>query len=871
MDICYNSDNMSKKEAAARLKINKLLEESGWFLFDTDKQRANVDVETRLQPGEKINPHNMGEDFENTKGGFIDYLLLDNNQKPIAVLEAKRESIAPLSAKEQARNYANGMHVRYVILSNGNVHFLWDMKEGNPEPISKLPSLKSFQDKKDYQTNPQALVDENINELYIAHSQMPGFDQSPEFKADGDERKRFLAKNKIKIMRNYQVDAVKAIQSAAEKGKKRYLLEMATGTGKTLTCAAIIKLFLKTGNAQRILFLVDRIELEQQAQTAFQNTIGSDYTVLTYKQHKDDWGKAEVVVSTVQSLQTNDRYREIFSPTDFDLVISDEAHRSIGGNARAVFEYFVGYRVGLTATPKDYLKATDEKKNTEKEFERRQLLDTYTTFGCDSGQPTYRYSLTDGVNDPNGPYLVNPVIVDARTNITTQLLSDDGYAVHKVTEDEDIEVDAVFGVRHFERKFVNEETNEVMVSTFLDNADTDPISGEIGKSIIFAVSQAHAAKVVNILNRQAMERWPGKYQSDFAIQITSSVADAQNFTIRFSENDLLGHTNWLDNYSSSRARVAVTVGMMTTGYDCSDLQNVVFMRPVFGPSDFIQMKGRGTRLHNFTYTDYDNDDNVITRVKEHFKLIDFFAVCEYFDEKYDYEAPLSVPVRISNVTVAEPVPDLDSGTLIDDGANGYNSAIELGESDELKTAKITAIGREGMVIDREMFKKFVDETREDVILQQLDDKDPLAALEYLKNHVLGKPNHYMTLDKIKKHFKLDRRISLGEALDIIMGRTETPKKKAEIISDKFSDFVQVKELAERLSEDADLFHLAYQLFDAYISSDNVRQAIDSGKFGELTQSGQISLSEYTKLHQAGLAQPIVDYIRDYVDTDKLKG
>src|SRR5690606_23937257 len=141
----------------------------------------------------------------------------------------------------------------------------------------------------------------------------------------------------------------------------------------------------------------------------------------------------------------------------------------------------------------------------------------------------------------------------------------------------------------------------------------------------------------------------------FAIQITSRVPDAQNFTVRFSENDLLGHTRWLDNYQSSRARVAVTVGMMTTGYDCSDLQNVVFMRPVFSPSDFIQMKGRGTRLHTFTCIDYTNDEEVIARKKTSFKRIDFFAVCEYFNEKYNYKSALKLPKKITASLVAEPV------------------------------------------------------------------------------------------------------------------------------------------------------------------------------------------------------------------------
>lgn len=863
---------MSKKEASARLKINAMLADSGWRLLDTDNKRANVDVETRLNPGNKIDSSKMGEDFDNAQGGFVDYLLLDDNQKPIAVLEAKRESKSPLDGKEQAREYANRTHVRYVILSNGNVHFFWDMIEGNPEPILKLPTQESLLDNQKYKPNPAILAEERVDEKYIARSQMPDFDQSPLYIQDGDVREKFMRDNKLKIMRKYQVNAVHAIQNAAKTGKKRYLLEMATGTGKTLTCAAIIKLFLKTGNAKRILFLVDRIELERQAQEAFQNTIGHEFTVYTYKDHKDDWGSADILISTVQSLQTNDRYRDIFSPTDFELVISDEAHRSISGNARAVFEYFIGYRVGLTATPKDYLKnLNNEDQSTEKEFERRQLLDTYTTFGCVSGQPTYSYSLLDGVNDPDGPYLVNPIIIDARTNITTQLLSDDGYAVHKVL-DEEVEVDAIFGARDFERKFFNEETNKVLAQTFIDNADVDPISGELGKSLIFAVSQAHAAKMVNILNQLAMEKWPGKYQSDFAIQVTSNVTDAQNFTTQFSNNNLLGHTRWIENYESSRARVAVTVGMMTTGYDCSDLLNVAFMRPVFSPSDFIQMKGRGTRLHTFRYTDYSNDENIITATKNHFKLIDFFAVCEYFDDKYDYTAVLSVPKKIEGVNVTYAPTEHGSGDgTVEDSMGDYGSRFDLGEADGLHHQTTTVVDGLGMVIDREMFHAFVDEVSHDQELIKRDDTDREAAIDYLKNNILEKPSHFMTLDKIRRHFKLDRKVSIGEALDIIMGRIDEPKKKAELISDKFQEAIINKGLVEKLADDSQLFHQAYHLFDAYISSKTVQEAIDSKEYGKLEQTSQISLDDYTMLYHAGISEPLITYVRDYIDTDKLRG
>lgn len=860
---------MSKKEATARLKINEMLADSGWRLLDKDGLRANVDVETRLNPGTKIDPNQIGEDFDNAQGGFVDYLLLDDSQKPIAVLEAKRESKSPLDGKEQAREYANRTHVRYIILSNGNVHYFWDMQTGNPEPILEIPTQKSLLENQEYHTDPTKLAEEIIDENYIALSQMPDFEQSPAFIAGGDSRKKFLDDNKLKIMRKYQVKAVHAIQKAAKDGKKRYLLEMATGTGKTLTCAAIIKLFLKTGNVKRVLFLVDRIELEQQAQGSFKNSIGSDFTVYTYKEHKDDWGVADVVVSTVQSLQTNDRYRELFSPTDFDLVISDEAHRSIGGNARAVFEYFVGYRVGLTATPKDYLKNIDDKSpNSEREFERRQLLDTYVTFGCESGQPTYSYSLLDGVNDPDGPFLVNPIIVDARTDITTQLLSDDGYAVHKVVEEE-TEVDAVFGARHFERKFFNEQTNEVLAQTFIDNADVDPISGEIGKSLIFAVSQPHAGKLVNILNRIAMEQWPGKYQSDFAIQVTSNVTDAQKFTTQFSNNNLLGNTRWLDNYESSRVRVCVTVGMMTTGYDCSDLLNVAFMRPVFSPSDFIQMKGRGTRLHTFKFTDYSNDEEIITKRKNNFKLLDFFAVCEYFNEKYDYRKPLSVPKKIMAADV-ELTTGPDGGDIIGEPEPVYGP-VDINEADTLRTTDITNIDGTGMRIDREMFHEFIEEVRNDEELVRRDNENRESALEYLKTDILDKPDHYMTLDKIRKHFKLDRKVTLGDALDIIMGRTDEPKTKAEIIHDKFTEAVQLKGLTDILANDTDLYSLAYNLFDSYISSNEVQDIIDKGEFGRLDNTNQINLAEYTKLFNVGVTAPLVEYIRDFINIDKLRG
>jgi type I restriction enzyme R subunit len=642
-----NNNFMYNKEAQARIKINKLLEQAGWRFEDSEEGKANIS----LEPG--INLNEAGDDFENIVKGYIDYLLLDKDGRPLVVLEAKKESIEPLSAKEQARNYARNVGARFVILSNGNLHYLWDTKHGNPDTIARFPTQESITQFESYTPNPKELAETPVDENYIISSQMSGYENDPAFQ-DDSARAEFLRANNLKQMRPYQVEAIKAIQSSALEGNTRFLFEMATGTGKTLTSASVIKLFLKSGNARRVLFLVDRIELEDQAYKAFRQYLGKDYTCVIYKEARDTWQRAQIVVSTIQTFMSSDRYKKEFSPTDFELVISDEAHRSIGGNSRAVFEYFVGYKLGLTATPKDYLRGFDgEDADTQREFERRQLLDTYKTFGCESGQPTYRYDLLKGVQDG---FLINPVIVDARTEITTKLLSDEGFAVH-TTADNGETVDEVFTERHYEKRFFNEETNIAMAKAFIENGLFDPLATELGvslfgKGIVFCVSQKHAARITNILNKLAFQKWPELYsESDFAMQVTSQVSDAQQMTINFANNRLGGSVPLPVGYDSSKTRVAVTVGMMTTGYDCQDLLNIALMRPVFSPSDFVQIKGRGTRKHVFSYTDTENNENY-RKNKETFKFFDFFATCEYFEKEFKYDDKIKLPV-IKKVSGAE--------------------------------------------------------------------------------------------------------------------------------------------------------------------------------------------------------------------------
>lgn len=481
-----------QKEAQARIKINKLLEEAGWRLTDSEKGKANVLLENNVKITEQAIDE-LGNDFEKVVNGFTDFLLLDEKSFPLAVLEAKSESKGPLDGKEQARRYAQSLNIRFIILSNGNLHYFWDLDHGNPTVIINFPTLEAFKHSESFIPSFKALAEEKVEKDYIAQTQDPDYKKDPAW-IDESKRSQYILEKGLKFLRPYQLGAIHALQNAAKENKDRYLFEMATGTGKTLISAAVIKLFLKTGNAKRILFLVDRLELEDQAWKSFVKILKNDFRCVIYKENRDDWRKAEIVVSTIQSLSFNNKYKSLFSPTDFDLVVSDESHRSIGGNSRAVFEYFVGYKLGLTATPKDYLKRIDVKKLSQTDpraWEKRQLLDTYKTFGCESGEPTFRYSLLDGVKDN---FLVNPIVVDARSEITTELLSEKGYAV-SVVNDEGVNEEQTFFHKDFEKKFFSDKTNQIFCKTFLENALKDPLSGEVGKSIIFCVSQKHASKL----------------------------------------------------------------------------------------------------------------------------------------------------------------------------------------------------------------------------------------------------------------------------------------------------------------------------------------------------------------------------------------
>lgn len=849
---------MNDKEASARIKINKFLEEAGWRFEDNEDGKANI----QLEAGVKF--ATLGSDFEfaethDKRSGAVDFLLLDVDSRPLVVVEAKREAIDPLSAKEQARNYARTVDARFVILSNGNIHYFWDTKYGVPETLSRFPTQASLTQFEAYIPNPQELASTPVDENYVVATQMPEYAKDPTFQ-DDKTRADFLRRHNLKQLRPYQLQAVKALQEAAKSANKRFLFEMATGTGKTLTSAAVIKLFLKSGNARRVLFLVDRLELEDQTKKAFIQYLGKDFRCVVYKEERDSWRNASVVVSTIQSFMTGDRYKKEFSPTDFELVISDEAHRSIGGNSRVVFEYFVGYKLGLTATPKNYLKGIDiNDGDTQREYERRLLADTYKTFGCEPGKPTFTYDLLKGSSEG---YLIQPTLVDARTDITTELLSKEGYAVHTTTEEGE-EVDEVYKARHFERKFFNDETNIAMSKALLDNGFYDPIAAKLGvplfgKTIVFCVSQKHASRVTNILNRLALEKWPDSYsEADFATQVTSHVSDAQQMTIKFANNALGGKSKHPEGYDTSKTRVTVTVGMMTTGYDCQDILNIALMRPIFSPADFVQIKGRGTRKHRFEYLDYDTNETTVID-KERFKFFDFFATCEYFENEFPYDEKIKLP-KITQITETGVTGATDGqGEFVDEeGKKIFRGPLDLASPDEIATIAETDIGAEGMRIDREGFKQAIQEDilSNSVLSSLWENGDVLEAEEYAKTNIFDKPKHFLNLSGIRKIFGIDRRISVREFLEVAFGDKTGFEMKDELLETEWEKFMAVYPV------DQEHYWPAKNFFKAYITDGDVRDIIKRNQPGDFNFSPSFDFSDYQKLN--GYRELVPQYIHDY--------
>ena len=398
-------------------------------------------------------------------------------------------------------------------------------------------------------------------------------------------------------------------------------------------------------------------------------------------------------------------------------------------------------------------------------------------------------------------------------------------------------------------RFFSDATNQVFCKIFLENALRDPISGEIGKSIVFAVSQNHAARLTQTLNEMANVIFPGKYQSDFAVQVTSQVADAQHFTINFANNNLMGSGNVLPSYRTSKARVCVTVGMMTTGYDCTDILNLGLFRPIFSPTDFVQIKGRGTRLHDFREQLFDSDiaDSVAQPEKTAFKLFDFFANCEYFETEFNYDQVLMLPRPQAHPGEA-PLP-----------VYGYE---HLG-TDILSTMTVETIGYEGMRIDRMLFDRFAGALRKnDTIAKAVEAGNWELVIDYVNREVFDKPADYYTLEKLRKAASVDRRISLREILEKVFDLIPAFKSKDDVLEEEFGKFV-----AGHQPEDVQSIPAIKTYFKAYVTNDLTRHVIDTKQFTDLATNAVFSIADYRAVPEKYRAL-VPEYVKDYVSLNQ---
>lgn len=293
--------------------------------------------------------------------------------------------------------------------------------------------------------------------------------------------------------------------------------------------------------------------------------------------------------------------------------------------------------------------------------------------------------------------------------------------------------------------------------------------------------------------------------------------------------------------------------MMTTGYDCTDILNLGLFRPIFSPTDFIQIKGRGTRRHRFTDQLFDESlkADVSQPEKTAFKLFDFFASCEYFETEFNYDEVIALPSR----SIAKK-PN-NSPPIVVDGTYEHLGA------DIMKSIKEQTIGYEGMKIDRMFFEKFEDAVKENPeIVQAVEAGQWDRVVDYVNRELFDKPEDYYTLDKLRKAAAVDRRITLREILEKIFGLIPRFKSKDELLEEEFAKFV-----AENLPEPPSAIPAIKHYFKAYATSGRVRDSIDQGHFTDLATNPEFSTKDLKAVPEK-FRKIVPEYIKDYVSLNQ---
>jgi type I restriction enzyme, R subunit len=510
-------------EAETRDKfIDLLLHEAGWALVDA----RDREYEVSGMPNAKDQ-------------GFVDYVLWGDDGKPVGLVEAKRTKKSPQLGKRQAELYADCLEREFgqrpvIFYSNGYQHWLWDDAMYPPHSVEGFYTKDELALLIQRRTSRKSLTSESVKEA-IAE-------------------------------RYYQTRAIRRIGEAFEKDlDRKALLVMATGAGKTRTVIALSELLMRCNWVKRVLFLADRIALVNQAVGAFKTHLpeSSPVNLITERQ-----GKGRVYVSTYPTMMglinEMEDGRRRFGPGYFDLIVVDEAHRSIYQKYRAIFDYFDGLLVGLTATPKDEID-----------------INTYQLFNLERGVPTDAYPLDDAIKDG---FLVPPVAVSVpikfpRQGITYRDLPSEEQEQWDALEwdDSGVAPDKVEAAA-LNAWLFNEDTVDKVLEHLMTKGVRVAGGDRIGKTIIFAKSQAHAEFIV--------ERFDASYP-----QFKGSMARAIYHGMSYAQT-------LIDDFSATAKapHIAVSVDMLDTGIDIPDVVNLVFFKQVRSVTKFWQMIGRGTRL-----------------------------------------------------------------------------------------------------------------------------------------------------------------------------------------------------------------------------------------------------------------------------------
>ena len=426
--------------------------------------------------------------------------------------------------------------------------------------------------------------------------------------------------------------------------------------------------------------------------------------------------------------------------------------------------------------------------------------------------------------------------------------------------DEDKKTEALYTSRDFEKKLFSETTNEMFCRMFLENAKRDPLTGEIGKTIIFCVSQNHAGKISNMLNALIKEYEPEKwtrYNGSFAVQVTSSVPDNNKITQLFTTdfNELNGTSTYVDginddDYKTSKTRVCCTVAMMTTGYDCQDLLNICLMRPVLQPSEFIQIKGRGTRIFEFVLKDKKAN-------KEDFYFFDYFGNFERF-EHYDYDKKIKAPKKVS-----------EGGNLLGDDGGSQNrgkDAVTLHTSDGVAMFVGAKVGPDGMTIDREFNKgtSIRDAMLADTELKTaVEHKDWNRVIKIVNERYNNKPQFgFENNETIGKSMSLQRIPSWEELVELFYGIKSKLKTKEELLQEAVNKCMQVFQIQEVKKREL------RKLIEAYIESKEIRTYIEENKFMMFDYTGIYSVRELLSLGENAIT--IAKNIKTYIPEELLR-